>query len=437
MTTPRPAWKPLLLFIGFVALCLVQACLNRRHEFLLVGGISAISLDQLSVHYPHAYTYDNDLDNQPLHVEAYHLGRIAYLFAGRFQYDKYYSLFVSYPPDQYRLMLPFLASFLLPWLSLKNACLVVNVLIWGLASLCVCWLGEHLFGSRRAGLIAGLLYATSYAVIAVSASQKGELMQLTVPVILISLSFYLGHFRPPSAPRQLWDSFALGVTAGVGMFAGGATPYLLAFLPLYGLFTLDLSAYLKRNAVFAAGLLVVYLAITPFIRQIESQTVFELLQHSIAGITPAFLWACFKTRFVGHFIYAIPLPLWLGVAGGLYRIRRAQLVPLVCMFAMYAVSEAIMTAAQGRQCSAMTINYYYLQILLPVYLLTARALDRLLERGAALFLRRAAALLWLAVILFISHLGLLGNYYYTYQGYRPTSPQVLYHSFFTYDNLPR
>lgn len=88
----------------------------------------------------------------------------------------------------------------------------------------------------------------------------------------------------------------------------------------------------------------------------------------------------------------------------------------------------------------MTFSYYHHQILFPIYLLNARFLyfllfeNRLFGKSISAYFRKPVAILYVVLTLLTSNLGLLGNKYYYYESIRITPIEVLYRSFFTFDN---
>jgi len=350
-------------------------------------------------------------------------------------YEKspHFRMNIHYPADEVRILFPFLSSFFLRFFTLKNSYLLINIIFWILASGSICCLGNRIYKSWKIGMIAGLLCSTSYALIVLSSSTKSEMFQITIYICLVALSFHLDHFSNSISRRDLGNSLLLGVFGGLGIFASGGTFYFLAFMISYSLLTMKVSTFFKRNLSFSIGLLLIYLMFNSFI------------SYGTSPIPSQYLslwkwWGCFKDKMIHHFVFTVPFHFWIGAIGGLFLLNREQLKIMLCMFTTFVVSEAIMYVVQGPSCWNWTISHYYLQILLPIYLINARFLYNLFfelgtKRAIIVFAKRVACIVYILLTLFTSNLGVLGNKYFFYMAFRSTPVQVLYHSFFTYDNL--
>lgn len=423
------------LFLSLVIICASEGILHRHLDFLFIHGIHATSLFEVCNYYPHGYQFDNDIDNEIINPEGFGLAVNAYSMGSTYaeRPRPNYKIDIYYPADKYRILFPFLSSFLLGFLTLKNSYLLINIVMWILMSGSIWWVGNYLFKSQKIGTIAGFLCATSYAMIVLSSSSKSEMLQIAYYICLVALSFYLNHFSNNLSKRDLANSFLLGIFGGLGIFGSLGTFYFIAFMFSYGLLTTELSAFLKRNLVFLIGLLSIYLTINSFL----SKSATPIPSHYLSLEE---WWWCFKDKMIHHFVFIVPLHLWIGTIGGLFLLNRKQLKIIFCIFTTFVVSEAIMYVVQGNYCWSWTISNYYLQILLPIYLINARFLYGLFfeavdKGGAVVFVKRFIGIIFILITLLSSNLGLLGNKYFYYISARPTPIQVLYHSFFTYDNL--
>lgn len=417
----------------FITICFVEGFLNRRSDVLFINCLRATSLFDMCYYYPHGYQFDNDIDNEIINLEGYGLALNAYYMGSTAAKFPHFRMNIHYPADEFRILFPFLSSFFLRFFTLKNAYLFINIITWILASGSIWWLGNYIYKSWKIGLIAGLLCSTSYTLIVLSSSIKSEMFQITFYICLVGLSFHLDHFSNSIFRRDLGNSFLLGVFGGLGIFAGGATFYFLAFMTLYSLFTMKVSAFFRRNLSFLVGMLFIYFMFNSFLDKPASPFPSHFLSLSN-------WWWCFKDKIIHHFVFTVPWHLWIGVIGGFLLLNRFQRKIMFCMFTTFIVSEAIMYIAQGSTCWQWTLSHYYLQILLPIYLINARFLCYLFvepgnKKDIIVFAKRVACIVYILLTLFTSNLGLFGNKYFYYIAFRPTPIQLLYHSFFTYDNL--
>ncbi|MDD5136541.1 MAG: hypothetical protein PHN63_04255 [Candidatus Omnitrophica bacterium] len=388
-------------------------------------------------HYPHGYPYDNDIDDARIHPEAYELANNAYAMADNYFFlKKPLGIRVDYVADKFRLIAPFFASFFLSFFTLNTSYLITNIIIWIFASYSACWIGRYIFSSEKVGAIAGLLFSTSYAMIVLSSSTKGEIYQIAAYICLVAVSFYLDHFSNDTSKPALLNSLLLGTFAGIGIFAGISTAYLAAFIVVYGLLTMKFKSFMKRNAFLLLGCAAVYFIIVLFVHRsppLQSLAIFK-------GFDIKRWEYAYKDKMMTHFIFSVPPHLWFGAILGAIGLKMRELKIILSLFATLLISEAIMLTASTPYYN-WTISYYYLQILLPVYLLNARLLSFLIfdarKRKSVLLLavKRSIAFIFIAVTLFTSNLGLLGNKYYYYLATRQTPIEVLYHSFFTFDNI--
>jgi hypothetical protein len=422
-----------VFFLLLITICFTEGILNRHLDVMLANCIHGTSLFKMCHYYPHGYQFDNDIDNEIINLEAYGLALNAYDMGSTNEKSPHFRMNMHYPADEVRILFPFLSSFFLRYLTLKNSYLLINIIMWILASGSIGWLGNRIYKSWKIGVIAGLLCSTSYALIVLSSSTKSEIFQITFYICLVALSFHLDHFSNTISRRDLGNSFLLGVFGGLGIFASGATVYFLAFMTSYSLSTMKISAFSKRTLSFLIGLLLVYLM---FNFSLYKST-FPFPSHYLSLAT---WWGCFKDKMIHHFFFTVPLHFWIGAFGGLLLLNRDQLNLIFCMFTTFIVSEAIMYVVQGSSCWNWTLSHYYLQILLPIYLINARFLYYLFfesgnKRSVIVLAKRVACIVYILLTLFTSNLGLLGNKYFYYIAFRPTSIQILYHSFFTYDNL--
>ena len=464
--------KTVLALALIACVCILEGLLCFHLDFTAFTGSGNASLDKVGGYYPHNYQYDNDIDNNRLFPEAFDLANKAYLLAGQANNEwpwpnelgtivfnlaknlllsrnldqasgnfeslrnffKANLFIISYPPDRYRLLLPFLASPLLWLMPLYNTYFLVNLLFWIIACWSMWWLARYTFNSGAAGLISGLLCASSYALIIHVAGSKAEMLQLTGFIILVAAAFILEHFSGELSRQHLLQSFSCGLLAGVFLLAGGATIYFLPFAALYGLLNSPLRIAIIKFAALGLGLSLLLLVILIFTHDSSG------LSGYPASAMPFFNWfGCFSARVTEHFIYLIPLPLVFGAIMGLKGIRLNQAKLIISLFSCFVVSEALLYVAQKDVCWGWTVGYYYLQVVFPIYLLNTHFLHKLLVNNSAsiqgTITKRIAGTVFLSVVLLTSNLPLLGNYYYYHQLIRPTSTKVLYYSFFTFDNL--
>jgi hypothetical protein len=226
--------------------------------------------------------------------------------------------------------------------------------------------------------------------------------------------------------------------AGVGIFAGGGTVYFVAFSVCYGLFACRFKCFIKRNAVALCGFVLVYALVSAFVRQAPTTDVFVFMAGRQAINWRAW-WEAFQARTFHHLFTTVPWQMWVGAFAGVWLLNKQQAKIILPMFSTYVISEIIITASYPY--NSYTIAYYYLQILLPIYLLNAQTLyyaifkigmrGRLWEKGMALLYSG----LFIMATIVTSNLGLIGNKYFYIDCIRPTSIEALYHSYFTYDNM--
>jgi len=422
-----------VFFLFLITICFTEGILNRHLDVMLANCIHGTSLFKMCNYYPHGYQFDNDIDNEIINPEGYGLALNAYRMGSTYAKSPHPGMSIHYPADEYRILFPFLSSFFLRYFTLKNSYLLINIIMWILASGSIGWLGNRIYKSWKIGVIAGLLCSTSYALIVLSSSTKSEFFQITFYICLVALSFHLDHFSNSISRRDLGNSLLLGVFGGLGIFASGATFYFLAFMIFYSLLTMKVATFFKRNLSFLIGLLLIYLIFNSFLYKSTS----PFPSHYLSLWK---WWWCFKDKMIHHFVFIVPWHLWIAAIGGLFLLNWNQLKIISCMFTTFIVSETIMYVAQGSACWNWTISHYYLQILLPIYLINARFLYYLFfepgsKRGIIVLLKRVACIVYILLTLFSSNLGLLGNKYFYYIAFRSTPIQILYHSFFTYDNL--
>lgn len=424
-----------IIFFIIAILCIAETVAHRNLDYLTIHCMHDISLLHVQSYYPHAAQFDNDIDDDRIQVEEFGQALNTYYMAGICDRKDGYRMDTNfYPADKYRIVPAFISSLFVSSFTFKHAYLLANCLVWILAGWSIWWLGRHLFDTRT-GVIAGLLLATSYAFIVLSTSSKGEMYQLALYTCLVALSFRLEYFSSSTVTKNESAAFLLGTCAGIGVFSSIGTVFFLAFLFSYSLLRLRPPLLFRRSAAFAVGCLLIFVMYKAFLTPSAS------LQYHSFQLDLKSLWACFKSRMVDHFIYTVPLPLWAGALGGLFLLNRKQAGAIACMFTTLVVSESIMYIAQGPHCFDWSISYYYLQILLPIYLLNGRFLAFLLsgtrerERTSMTYFKKTIAALLIIINLLLSHIGLMGNKYFYQLSARATPIEMLYHSFFTFDNL--
>ena len=427
--------------IGVLALialiCIVEAVVYRHESWLQVHGLQEIDLNNVQQAYTNGYEYENDIDNAPLFAEAFELGRSTYTMAGVNADHESKLDMGSYSADAFRILLPFLASFLLPLLSLQDAYLVINTLYWIFTSYAMLFLGEHIFNSKIVGLISALLCATSYQFIILATNPEAALFQLSAVVILTALSLYLDHFSNDDHWPALANSLLLGSIGGILTFGSIGSGFFIPILLTYGILSQRFSVFLKRNLAFGVGFLLIVVSILSFVDQGTPVTGGHLV-NLLAGMDWGRWWLVYKDKMLNHFIYLIPVHFWLGAFVGLILITRDQRKIILCMFTPLIFSEFLMLNATSPYYN-WTIGYYYLQVLFPIYLLSAKFIQSLISpnskiRGVKVF-TRAVLTVFIFLTIFTSNMPLLGNYYYYFESGRSTPIQLLVHSYFTFNNL--
>lgn len=426
------------ILVLIALICVFEAVVYRQENWLQTMSLQETTLGSVQYYYTNGYQYENDIDNAPLYLEAFVLGQSAYSMAGvnSNHEKKLYS--GSYVADTFRILLPFLASFLLPFLTLHDAYLTINTLYWICTSYAMLYLGEHIFNSKMVGVISALLCATSYQFIILATDPKAAIFQLSAVAILTALAFYLDHFSNDDSFPALGNSLLLGGLGGVLVFGSIGSIFFLPFLLLYGILSQRFPIFLKRNLVFGVGMLLIVTPILSFVDQGTSATSNTHLIGTLSGIDWGRWWAVYKFKMTHHFAFLVPVHFWLGASIGFWAANREQRKIVLCMFTFFLLSEALMLTASSPYFN-WTISYYYLQVLFPIYLLNAFFIQQVVLFGKEHRIKKAFthALLAVFIVLTIvtSNLPLLGNYYYYYISGRHTPVQVLYHSFFTFNNI--
>ncbi len=434
-----------IVLILIPIICITEGILHRHLDYLLISGLRHTYIYNSMGYYIHSPEYDNDLDHEIVDVEAYELVLNSYYMAGAYKINAEGSLIrAGYQPNKYRMLAAFFPSFLLKLFSLRNSWRIAVIVLWIFACYSMLFLGTYIFKSKKIGIIAGLLTATSYAVIVLIPGLKCEVYQLISPICLIAVSVYLGHFSNDISRKSLLNSFLLGICAGISIFAGGGAFYLFPFLFFYGILTMNFKSFFIRNLVFLSGIIIIYFLYIPFIWSPSASSLLNYSQNyfqmvgGLLSIIKLFLETVHQ-KYIYHFFPAVPIHFWLGAIGGLFLLKLKELKIIVCMFTMLLTSEGIMFMASPG--SALTFSYYHLQVLFPIYLLNARFIYFLLFETRfnrirfVVFIKRFIAVAFILFTLFTSNLGLLGNKYYYYISIRLTPIEVLFHSFFTFDNL--
>ncbi|MEW5758326.1 MAG: hypothetical protein AB1755_02495 [Candidatus Omnitrophota bacterium] len=424
-----------MVFLFFAIICVTEGFLHKEIDPLITNCLQHTTLSKVLSYYPHGYCYDNDIDNEMMHPEGYGLMCNAYFLGGIFP-GKSPAIYCDYPPDKYRILIPFLSSFFLFFTTLKNSYLIINIILWAVVSYAMWWLGCYIFNLKKIGLLAGFLCATSYAVIALIAGGKAEIFQLASYVLLIALSLRLNHFANNDSFYALRDSFILGLFSGILLFASFSSIYFLPFLFFYGIATSRFEIFIKRNAVLLLGLIAVYSLVTPFIKQPLTHTMFRWVTSQHFDLIK--WWISFKLRIANHFILIVPYYLWIGAVGGLFLLNKRELKLILCILTVFFASEFIMVGANPYQ--SYTPAHYYLQILFPLYLLNAKFLYFLIfdirnNNRFLLIFKRFIASVFIIVTLIVANLALIGNKYYSFVMMAPTPIELLYRSYFTFNNL--
>lgn len=426
----------ILALIGVI--CMLEALVYRNESWLQTLSLQESTLKNVQNYYTNGYQYENDIDNDPLYAEGFDLGRSAYTMAGVNSNHESKLNIGNYGADPFRILLPFLASFLLPLLTLHDSYLVVTTLYWILTSYAMLYLGGRIFNSKMVGVISALLCATSYQFIMLATDPKAALFQLSAVVILAALSLYLDHFSNDDSLPALANSFLLGCIGGILVFGSIGSAFFMPFLLLYGILSQRFPVFLKRNLAFGMGLLLIVAPILSFVDRGGSTISNSPLLGVLAGIDWGRWWTVYKDKMAHHFIYLIPFHFWLGAFVGLFLINCDQRKVILCMFTSLIISEFLMLNA-GSPYFNWTISYYYLQVLFPIYLLNAKFIQSLISlsrrAGIAKIFTRAFLTAFIILTFFTSNLSLLGNYYYYYVSARQTPIQLLYHPYFIFNNL--
>lgn len=424
----RRALGPLLLFL---LVCAVEAALHRDEHWLLWYGLG----DRTHLnegYYLSAFHYHNDADDEPLHAEGAWLGEVAFAIAARQPHE----LGGGASADRFRLLAPFGASFALPYLSLSASYRLVNLAVW----LATCWatwsLAWAVWGCARTALTAGLLTATSFALVILTNDPKAAMCQLAGPWCLIALAVHLEHFSSETSPAAARDSCLLGLAAGLATFGSVASFFFLPFLGLYGALEQPWRVFLRRGAAFALGFVTV---VAPILLMTQSPGGgSDLAQHVRTGLEWAPWWAAWRDKMLHHFPLLVPWHLWLGL------LALPALPPrwrrlLACTLTSLLTTEGLMLTTTYPYYN-WTIGYYYLHFLFPLYLLLARVLAGALfpaaERPAwQRALARTAGCVLVMLTLLSSNLALLGNRYFYSTFARRAPPRLLLHGWLYYDNL--
>ena len=428
-----------IVLILIPIICITEGILHRYFDYLLISGLRHTTIIGSLGYYIHSPEWDNDLDNDIVDVEAYELVLNSYYMAGVYKKNAPGSLIsAGYPPNKYRMLAAFFPSFLLKLFSLRNSWRIAVIVLWIFACYSMLFLGTYIFKSKKIGIISGLLSATSYTVIILIPGLKCEVYQLITPICLIALSVYLGHFSNDISRNSLLNSFLLGICAGICVFTGGGAFYFIPFLFFYGLLTMNFKSFFVRNLVFVSGIIIIFFLYSPFIWRPQTSSLFHFIKLR-DGLHLKEFWLYFFKKYKVHMFYNVPIHFWLGAVCGLLLLKFRELKIILCIFTMLFTSEGIHLLHAWRW--ATTFSYYHLQIIFPVYLLNARFIyfllfeTRLSSIHFVVFIKRFVAVVFILFTLFTSNLGLLGNKYYYYESIRITPIELLFHSFFTFDNL--